>query len=262
MVESVRAWRPAVPLVREVLHAEHLEHAYPAHTHDSWTLLTVDDGAVVYELDGRRHHVMPGTLTVLPPGVPHTGRTATGGERYRKRVLYLEPEWLPAGTIGGAVHHPAFTDGTLAAGVASIHAALAQAAPTTAALAVEFGVLRLGARFRDAFGADATDRDDPVLARRFRAMLDEHLTEQLTIADAAAALHVHPAHLARVFSAAFRIAPHQYVSARRVDLARRLLLAGRRPVDAAAEAGFADQPHMTRQFRRVLGTTPGTFAAA
>lgn len=259
MVESVRAWRPDVPLVREVLHAEHVEHAYPAHTHDSWTVLTIDDGAVAYELDGRRHRVTPGTLTILPPGVPHTGRTATGGERYRKRVIYLEPEWLPEGTVGGAVHRPAFTERALSGGVARIHAALASG---TAPLAAEYGVLRLGSRLRQVLGSETQHRDDPVLARRFRTILDEHLTEQHSIAEAAAALHVHPAHLARVFSATFRIPPHQYVSARRVDLARRLLLAGRRPAEVATAVGFADQPHMTRQFRRVLGTTPGTFTGA
>jgi AraC family transcriptional regulator len=32
--------------------------------------------------------------------------------------------------------------------------------------------------------------------------------------------------------------------------------------DLAAEAGFADQSHLTRVFRRLVGTTPGAFQAA
>lgn len=45
-----------------------------------------------------------------------------------------------------------------------------------------------------------------------------------------------------------------------VESARRRLLAGRPPADVVAVAGFHDQAHLTRQFRRHVGTTPGRFA--
>jgi AraC-like DNA-binding protein len=63
-----------------------------------------------------------------------------------------------------------------------------------------------------------------------------------------------------MFSREFGISPHQYVTSRRVDLARGLLLDGMPPSLAAAAAGFCDQSHLSRSFRRVLGATPGTFA--
>ena len=51
-MEEVRAWRPGVPGVGEVLHAHFTDHAYPAHVHDLWTVLLVDTGGVDYLLDG------------------------------------------------------------------------------------------------------------------------------------------------------------------------------------------------------------------
>jgi hypothetical protein len=42
----VRAWHPEVPGIDEVFHARFVDHAYPPHTHSTWTLLVVDDGAV------------------------------------------------------------------------------------------------------------------------------------------------------------------------------------------------------------------------
>jgi AraC-like DNA-binding protein len=63
-----------------------------------------------------------------------------------------------------------------------------------------------------------------------------------------------------MFSREFRISPHQYMTSRRVDLARRLLLGGMPPGLAAAEVGFCDQSHLSRHFTRVLGTTPGRSA--
>ena len=100
MVESVRAWHPAVPMVREVLHASFDRHAYPAHTHGEWTVLLIDAGAVVYTLDRTEHHAVPSAITILPPHVPHDGRSAIDGTSFRKRVLYLDPAWLPASAVG------------------------------------------------------------------------------------------------------------------------------------------------------------------
>ncbi|MGW5557128.1 helix-turn-helix domain-containing protein [Micromonospora sp. NPDC003944] len=47
----------------------------------------------------------------------------------------------------------------------------------------------------------------------------------------------------------------------RVQLAGRLLLAGQRPVETAVAAGFFDQAHLTRHFRRYLGVSPARYPA-
>ena len=55
------------------------------------------------------------------------------------------------------------------------------------------------------------------------------------------------------------VPPHPYLTGRRVELARRLLLAGQRPAEAAVAAGFYDQAHLTRHFRRYLGVSPARY---
>jgi hypothetical protein len=52
--EWVRAWKPAVPGIHEVFHARFVDHAYPPHTHDAWTVFIVDEGAIRYDIE-RRH---------------------------------------------------------------------------------------------------------------------------------------------------------------------------------------------------------------
>ena len=83
----------------------------------------------------------------------------------------------------------------------------------------------------------------------------------MTLSQASETIHAHPAHLVRMFSLAFGISAHQYLTGRRVDLARGLLLDGVPPSLAAATVGFFDQSHLSRSFRRVLGTSPGRYAA-
>ena len=258
MVESVRAWHPAVPLVREVLHATFEQHAYPAHTHGEWTVLLIDRGTVVYELDRSEHHALASTVTLLPPHVPHDGRSAEDGVPFRKRVLYLDAQWLPAASVGAALTTPTLENRRALAVVSEIHAALREPGD---ALAAEGAVLALGALVRRLLGATGDGPRDTPLARRLRRMLDDRLTEAFTLSEAAGILGVHPDHLVRAFGRAYGIAPHRYVIGRRVDLARRMLLDGVPPAETAVAAGFHDQAHLTRHFRRVLGTTPGAFAA-
>ena len=38
---DITAWHPAVPGIVEVFHARFVDHAYPLHTHDTWTVLIV-----------------------------------------------------------------------------------------------------------------------------------------------------------------------------------------------------------------------------
>jgi AraC-like DNA-binding protein len=63
-------------------------------------------------------------------------------------------------------------------------------------------------------------------------------------------LHRHPTHLVRSFTAAFGVPPHANLTGRRIDLARQLLLAGEPPTHVATAAGFYNQAHLTRQFRK------------
>ncbi len=258
MTDSVRAWHPDVPFVREVLHATFDHHAYPPHTHDDWTVLIVDEGAVTYDLERESHGALPGALTILPPGVPHDGRSALHGLGFRKRVLYLDADWLPERCIGAAATQPTVRGGRALSLVAELHDALdAPGEP----MAAEATVLSLGDVLRGHFGPSAREQRDAPLARRLRALLDDRLHESVTIAEAARTLGVHPSHLVRAFSESYGIPPHRYVTSRRVDEARHLIAQGTSIAQAAVVVGFHDQAHLTRHFRRILGTTPGAFAA-
>jgi AraC-like DNA-binding protein len=117
---------------------------------------------------------------------------------------------------------------------------------------------RLGARV----ALTVDDRASSRLARELRGLLDARSGTGLTLADAAGILHSEPTHLVRSFSREFGISPHRYLVGRRIENARRLLLAGTSVVDAAIASGFYDQAHLTRHFVRFLGVAPGRYARA
>ncbi|MGW4856909.1 AraC family transcriptional regulator [Streptomyces sp. NPDC004288] len=259
--QEVSAWRPRVPGVVEVFHARFTEHAYPMHVHDVWTLLIVDDGAVRYDLDRHERGTPRDTVSLLPPQVPHNGSPATS-DGFRKRVLYLDCTQLDASLIGPAVDAPDLVDPLLRRRVGQLHAALAEPGDE---LEAQSRLALIGDRLRGHLRPRPVRPEPeaaPGVAHALRELLDARVVEGVTLDEAALLLHAHPAHLVRAFSGAFGIAPHQYLTARRIDRARRLLLDGRAPVDVAAATGFYDQSHLNRSFKRIVGTTPGRFAGA
>ncbi|MFF1870174.1 helix-turn-helix domain-containing protein [Kitasatospora herbaricolor] len=259
--QKVRAWRPPVAGVVEVFHARFTQHAYPMHVHDAWTLLIVDDGAVRYDLDRHRRGTPDDTVSLLPPQVPHNGSPATE-QGFRKRVVYLDMTQLDERFIGPAVDSPDIVDPLLRRRVGQLHTVLADRGDEFEAesrLALIAERLRGHLRPEPAFGSAVPDHG---IAGSLRDLLDERLVRGLALDEAAALVHAHPAHLVRAFSGAFGIAPHQYVVSRRIDLARRLLLDGQPAREVAIAAGFYDQSHLTRHFKRVVGTTPGRYARA
>ncbi|MEU6380950.1 AraC family transcriptional regulator [Streptomyces sp. NPDC046909] len=257
--QEVTAWRPRVPGVTEVFHAHFTEYAYPMHVHEAWTLLIVDDGAVRYDLDRHEHGTPHDTVTLLPPHVPHNGSPATPGG-FRKRVVYLDTSLLGEDLVGPAVDTPDLRDPLLRLRVGQLHQSLDHPGDELeAASRLTFIGERLTAQLRPRLVPDVP-RTDPALARRLRELLDERVVEGVSLEEAAALVHAHPAHLVRAFSTAYGIAPHQYLTSRRVDRARRLLLDGQRPGDVASATGFFDQSHLTRHFRKLVGVTPGRYA--
>jgi AraC-like DNA-binding protein len=119
---------------------------------------------------------------------------------------------------------------------------------------------RLRGHLRSGDPAPPSDVRDRRIARQLRGLLDARIQPGITLAEAAELLHSHPTHLVRAFSREYGLPPHLYLTGRRVELARRHLLAGTPAGAAAVLAGFYDQAHLTRHFKRMLGVSPGRYA--
>jgi AraC family transcriptional regulator len=107
-------------------------------------------------------------------------------------------------------------------------------------------------------------RDGALPRSRLRAVveyIEEHLDAGPTLAQLAAVAHLSPYHFARQFKAATGLPPHQYVILRRIERTKHLLQSGSEHslAEIAAHAGFADQSQFSRQFKRLVGITPGQF---
>ncbi|WP_114809608.1 AraC family transcriptional regulator [Paraburkholderia kururiensis] len=97
---------------------------------------------------------------------------------------------------------------------------------------------------------------------RAKARIDDDPSAPHTLAALAADSGMNRFQLLRAFARDVGMAPHAYLVQRRVMLARRSIASGLALADAAVNAGFADQSHMTRAFVRMFGVTPAVYADA
>jgi AraC-like DNA-binding protein len=97
------------------------------------------------------------------------------------------------------------------------------------------------------------------LVVRVRACLRRALDEKTSLDDLAAEVATNKFVLLRTFHRLTGTTPHRYRTLVRVERARQLLARGAAPADVAVAVGFADQPHLSRAFRRAFGITPRAY---
>src|SRR4029450_4817168 len=97
---------------------------------------------------------------------------------------------------------------------------------------------------------------------RVQAWLNANFEQNVSIRSLADLVGLSPHYLVRAFHKQVGLPPHRYQTVVRVNRARELLASGTALSEVAYRAGFCDQSHLTRCFKRTLGVTPGSYAAS
>jgi AraC-like DNA-binding protein len=109
----------------------------------------------------------------------------------------------------------------------------------------------------------ARDSNQPRWLGRVLELLHARFSESLELAEIAQSVDVHPAYLARSFRLHLRTSVGEYVRGLRIKYACQQLICRDTPIsEIAVAAGFADQSHFTRVFRRSTGFTPALYRAS
>lgn len=99
----------------------------------------------------------------------------------------------------------------------------------------------------------------PELMVKLAVYLDRHAAEDVSLETLSELSGLSSGHLIRAFKQYFGLTPHAYLINRRVQLGQRELRKGLPIVEAALNAGFADQPHFQRTFKRLVAATPNEY---
>jgi AraC family transcriptional regulator len=99
------------------------------------------------------------------------------------------------------------------------------------------------------------------ILRHVKEYMEAHLQNDLSLHQLARETHYSRGHFLRMFRAATGKTPHQYLTERRIERAKRIFRDEEKTslIDIAARCGFSSQSHMTRVFREQTGVTPSAF---
>jgi len=90
--------------------------------------------------------------------------------------------------------------------------------------------------------------------------INEHLHEEMQLADLAALLEMSQFHFSHQFKQSLGISPHQYLLQQRIDRAKQLLRQSEQSImDIAFLCGFNSHSHLSKQFRQLTGMTPTAY---
>jgi AraC family transcriptional regulator len=234
----------------------HVPHArIPPHTHQHAYLCLVRQGIYSETYGDKTRSCRPLTVAYHPAEEVHSEQVRATG--VRSFIVELSAAWAQRfNACAPALRDPADAQGGTPAYLGLRLYREFRLMDAVSPLAIEGLVLELLAELAR---LAAPARLPPWLLRA-RDLLHDRFQENLGLSEIAAAVGVHPVYLASTFRRHFHQTIGDYHRQLRVEFACKRLTNQRTSLaEIALAAGFVDQSHFARVFKRYLGMTPGTY---
>jgi len=218
-------------------------------------LAVVLEGALVKSFPRRALGLGRSNAVAIPVGATHGARFGSDGAR----ILIVRPR-SASDPVAGCFERVAELRGRELTWLAWRLAGELRASDAAAPLAAEgFALELLAATTREARIERSPGRP-PAWLRSAEELLRARLADRIGLGELAEVVGVHPTYLARAFRAHYGLSVGEYGRRLRLAWAAAELARGEKPLaEIATSAGFADQSHFTRVFRRHIGTTPARY---
>lgn len=260
-------WRDdRLPFIEARFVADGRTVCYSPHSHDTFSIGAITGGRSTYLNGKAREQVGAGAVVVMNPEEVHACNPIDDAS-WSYRMLYVDLPWLTAlqHSLGFSANQDfsAFstmltTDAALYAGLERLGALLMDSATEPlqkhAAAVAYFTQLQQGLNPSRALPQDCNAK-----LQRAAEFIRENCTRSLTLDEICTAADLSASYLIRAFNKRYGMTPHAYLVNRRLQYGQAQLRRGRPIVDVALEAGFADQAHFQRAFKRFFAATPGQY---
>lgn len=265
--EWVELWRPPDLAQVELRRGFAVARPVPRHWHEEYQLCLIQTGAGEIHYRGSHLPTPPASLFLVHPGEPHSNRSFDEwGCSFRG--LYVEPELMQqaaAEVQDKATSLPFFPTAVVfeeevIQQYLTLYAALEQSASSLERQSLLLRLLTdLIVRYAaPAASAKAVGKERQAVKRACE-YLQAHSADNVSLETLARLANLSPYHFHRVFAAQMGMPPHAYQTQLRVTRAKALLRAGWAIPQVAAHTGFADQSHLNRHFKRLIGIPPGQY---
>jgi len=266
----IEVWRPRDLARLELQRGFAVDRIVPRHWHEEYQFCLIQSGPGELTYRGSCFETPPASLFIVHPGEVHSNRThVRSGCSYR--TLFVPAEQMcdvAREVFAGAAAPPFFPnavifDREIIRRYLELHVALERPSSSLERQALLFDLLAdLIGRYGERRHAPPRLASDRMAVSRAYDYLAEHYADNVSLDRLAAIAALSPFHFSRLFTEQFGMPPHAWQTQLRLLRARALLIEGWAIPHVAAQTGFADQSHLTRHFKRVVGMPPGRYQAS
>lgn len=261
-------WRDAaLPFIEARAVEDGRKVCYAPHCHETFSIGAITAGCSTYFNGDARERLERGAVVIVNPQAVHACNPIDG-HAWSYLMFYVDADWLGALQHElGAGERGAFTpyspilsrDPALFAGLTQLHAALLD--PQIETLHKQSVAVEFFSQLQQTLAPSPTHPKAEPLRQLQRAAdyIADHCTDALRLEDICLAAGLSPSYLIRAFKQHYGMTPHTYLINRRIQRSQHWLRQDRDLAEVALAAGFSDQAHFQRTFKRQLAATPGQY---
>lgn len=251
----------------------HLQPQYCCHFHDYYEVYYFISGDADYLVEGREFHLTPHSLILLSPYILHSVKVNSHAD-YIRYCIYFRPEdILPErrsfllscfpGNSKYEKRQEVFFENTQKYGLETYFQNILHLNTLPAQQPHYYPIFLEALLSQIHFMSQALHPSNLSLATPSKitdiiSYLNSHLTEDITLDDLAARFFLNKYYINRAFKKATGTTIMNYLTYRRIILAKQYLLNGDTACEAAEKVGFSDYSAFFRAYKKVLGHSPST----
>jgi AraC family transcriptional regulator len=232
-------------------------YSTPAHVHQRPLFCIVLDGSYEEVNGGRSHDCTSSTILFHAAHEEHLERFGRSGGR--SLIVEIEPEWYSRiqEVAPGGVRTAACDGGSLRTSGGKLYREFLTG-DEASRLIIEGLLLEISGEFLRV--RDPAERHAPKWLDEVRDYVRTNFSQRITLAAIGMAANVHPVHVAQTFRRFHHCTIGDYLRKLRIEFACQELAHTEAPLaDIAARAGFSDQSHFNRTFKKMVGMAPSQY---
>jgi len=250
----------------DLLHGINITHDYPRHLHREYCVELVLRGTETTYCRGASYQALSGSLLLINPEEVHSTRSV--GTEYK--VIKIGPQAFRLITSkiflreSGAIYFPKLIaqDSLVFQSLLKLYGKLEQNLSflEQESELISTITLLIKRQMKDRLNLMSA-KAEPHYVELIRDYICDRYADNISLSALSSLTNLSPYYLLRAFHRQVGFPPHEYQTQVRIAHARKFLSKGQAISATALKTGFCDQSHFARNFKRIVGMTPGQYVS-